>query len=105
MSRRGGDRPDPGMVPDFSGPATEEWFPRWLGPALLVVAFVALAWWSWRKWPDLQYDFGNQLYLPWRLSEGQVLYADIDYKEGPLSQYLNALLFLLFGVSFTTLIW
>jgi 4-amino-4-deoxy-L-arabinose transferase-like glycosyltransferase len=61
--------------------------------------------WSWRKWPDVHVDFGNQLYLPWQITEGRHLYRDIDYKEGPLSIYLNALLFLLFGVSLTTLVW
>jgi len=43
--------------------------------------------------------------LPWQLVEGRALYVDIDYKDGPLSQYLNALWFLLFGVSLRTIIW
>lgn len=77
----------------------------WLGPAVLVFAFVSLAAWSWRKWADVQIDFGGQLYMPWQLSLGKVLYIDIAYIYGPLSQYFNALLFRLFGVSLTTLIW
>ena len=76
-----------------------------LGPALLALAFVSLAAWSWRKWPDVQIDFGSQLYIPWQLSVGKVLYTDIVYKEGPLSPYFNAGLFRVFGVSLTTLIW
>ena len=83
----------------------EAWFPAWLGPAVLACLFVSLAWWSWRKWPDVQIDFGNQLYLPWQLSLGRTLYADIEYKDGPLSLYLNTLLFALFGVSMSTLVW
>jgi hypothetical protein len=60
---------------------------------------------SWRKWPDILVDFGMQLYLPWRISEGDVLYRDVLYLVGgPLSQYFNALLFEIFGVSFRTLI-
>jgi len=74
------------------------------GPALIAVAFVGLAARSWRRWPDVQIDFGHQLYIPWQLSEGKVLYQDIRYGLGPLSQYLNALWFELFGVSLTTLI-
>jgi hypothetical protein len=60
---------------------------------------------TWRKWPDLLVDFGEQLYLPWRISTGSVLYRDVMYLTGgPLSQYYHALLFKLFGVSFLTLI-
>lgn len=82
------------------------WAPsRWLGPLAIGVAFVGLARWSWGKWPDVLIDFGNQLYVPWQLAEGKVLYADIAYKEGPLSMYVLALLFRLFGVSLRTLVW
>ena len=60
---------------------------------------------TWRKWPDLLVDFGEQLYLPWRISVGSVLYRDVMYLTGgPLSQYYHALLFKIFGVSFLTLI-
>jgi hypothetical protein len=76
-----------------------------LGLAALAVAFVALAGWSWRKWADVQIDFGNQLYLPWQLTRGLALYRDIEYKEGPLSIYANAALFEVFGTSLRTLIW
>lgn len=75
-----------------------------LGPAALGVAFVALASWSWRRWPDILVDFGHELYVPWQLSEGRVLYRDLALLYGPLSQYLNAGLFTVFGVSLTTLI-
>jgi hypothetical protein len=59
---------------------------------------------TWRKWPDPAVDFGHELYTPWRLSEGAVLYRDVASLYGPLSQSFNGLLFRLFGVSFTTLI-
>jgi hypothetical protein len=64
-----------------------------------------LAAWSWRKWPDPFVDFGHELYVPWQLSEGRVLYRDIEYFMGPFSQYLNGLMFAAFGASLTTLIW
>ena len=77
----------------------------WAGLAVVVVAFVAMAAASWRKWPDVLVDFGLQLYLPWRIDHGAVLYRDLHYLAGgPLSQYFNALLFKFFGVSFHTLI-
>ena len=75
------------------------------GLALVGGVFVLAAALSWRRWADLLVDFGTQLYLPWRISEGQVLYRDLKYLTGgPLSQYFNALLFKIFGVSFRTLI-
>jgi hypothetical protein len=60
---------------------------------------------SWRKWPDVLIDFGLQLYLPWKISSGSVLYREVMYLTGgPLSQYYNAGLFEVFGVSLTTLV-
>jgi 4-amino-4-deoxy-L-arabinose transferase-like glycosyltransferase len=72
--------------------------------AVLAAVFVALAAWSWRRWPDLLVDFGQQLYIPWRLAAGEHLHEEITLLHGPLSQYLNALWFTLFGPSFTVLI-
>lgn len=69
-----------------------------------VVLFVALANWSWRKWPDVLIDFGQQLYMPWRLCEGDALFRDIHHIYGPFSQLFNAAVFRLFGVSFSSLI-
>ena len=78
---------------------------RWAGLALVGVVFALAAALSWRRWADVLVDFGMQLYLPWRISEGEVLYRDMMYLTGgPLSQYFNALLFKIFGVSFRTLI-
>ncbi len=80
-------------------------FSNWIGPTVVAAAFAFAAAMTWRKWPDLIGDFGVQLYVPWRLSEGAVLYRDIFYfTGGPLSQYYHALLFKVFGVSFLTII-
>ena len=80
-------------------------YSTWLGLLLVGCVFVVVTVLSWRKWPDILVDYGMQLYLPWRISEGDVLYRDVMYLTGgPLSQYFNALLFKLFGVSFSTLI-
>ncbi len=80
-------------------------YSAWLGALLVGSVFVVVTVLSWRKWPDILVDYGMQLYLPWRISEGDVLYRDVMYLGGgPLSQYFNALLFKLFGVSFRTLI-
>jgi dolichyl-phosphate-mannose-protein mannosyltransferase len=72
--------------------------------AALLILFVLIAAMGWRRWPDLLVDFGQQLYIPWRLSLGERLYSDILFLHGPLSQHLNALLFRLFGASLSVLI-
>jgi hypothetical protein len=56
-----------------------------------------MLWAGWRRWPDVFVDFGWQLYTPWRLASGKVLYTDIAYFSGPLSPYWNSLWFRLFG--------
>ena len=72
---------------------------------MLALFFTVAAVLTWRKWPDILVDFGVQLYIPWRIVNGAVLYRDLFYLAGgPFSQYFNALLFKIFGVSFTTLI-
>jgi hypothetical protein len=63
----------------------------------------ALMWWSWRKWPDPLVDFGRELYVPWQITRGKTLFRDIASLFGPLSPYLNAFWFRLFGVSLITL--
>ncbi len=59
---------------------------------------------SWRRWSLIILDFGRELYIPWRLSMGGVLYRDIYVDHyGPFSPYLNAFLFKMFGVNIMTL--
>jgi hypothetical protein len=78
---------------------------RPLGALLLhAVLFAVLAAWSWLKWPDPVVDFGRELYVPWQLTQGKVLYRDIESIYGPLSPYVNALWMRLFGVSLLTLV-
>ncbi len=79
--------------------------PHLLAPLALVGGGAALVAWSWGKWTDVHIDFGSELYLAWRLVEGDVLYGDLAHRNGPLSPYLNALWFQLFGVSLRTLVW
>ncbi len=70
---------------------------------IVIVGATMLAW-TWLGWPDPVVDFGRELYVPWQLSQGKVLYRDIAHFNGPLSQYFNALLFKMLGVSLRTLI-
>ena len=72
---------------------------------LIAAVFIALTVWSWRKWPDILVDFGQQLYIPWQLASGQRLYTDIVFLHGPFSQHFNAIWFYLFGPSLTVLVY
>ena len=70
--------------------------------AFLALAAVLLAL-TWGRWPDMLSDFGRELYVPWQLAAGQVLYRDLFYLNGPLSPYYHALLFKVFGTSLLAL--
>ena len=67
-------------------------------PLCVAAAAVAMLAWTWATWPDPLVDFGTHLYVPWRISAGDVLYRDIAFYNGPFSSYANALVFELFGV-------
>jgi hypothetical protein len=89
------------MNPQASNPPV----PRWPQIGFLT----ALAWimlgLGWRRWTHPIIDFGRELYVPWRLGLGDVLYRDLAYFNGPLSPYLNSLAFRFFGVSYSVLVW
>lgn len=53
---------------------------------------------SWTRLNHFLVDFGRELYVPWRLASGDVLYRDVAYFNGPLSPMLNSWLFRIFGV-------
>ncbi len=71
---------------------------------MLLVAATVMAWWTWGTWPDVLVDFGQQLYLAWQIAEGRVLYTDLAFYNGPLSQYMNALALKTFGVGLQTIV-
>jgi hypothetical protein len=86
-------------------PQSEHALRRWWGPLVVVLSGLIMLIWSWGTWPDTVTDFGRELYVPWQLSQGKVLYRDIiSYFNGPLSPYTHALLFKMFGVSLRTLV-
>jgi len=77
---------------------------EWSGLLILAGLTVFFLATSWRKWPDPLIDFGCELYTPWRLANGAVLYRDIDCFYGPLSKYFNAGLFKCFGPGLMVLV-
>src|SRR4051812_2936256 len=76
---------------------------RIIGPILAAISLLAMLAWTWNVCPDPAIDYGREVYVPWRITQGQVLYRDINYFNGPLVPYFDALLFKLFGPSIRTL--
>jgi len=74
-----------------------------LGPILIAATFFVLLYNFWGGLIDPIIDFGRELYVPWRISQGAVLYRDITSFYGPFSPLFNGLCFYLFGASLLTL--
>ncbi len=77
---------------------------KFLHPLILAFLTAGLLHMSWHKWVNITLDYGRELYVPWRITCGQVLYKDIASLYGPFPPYWNALLFKVFGVSIMTLV-
>ncbi len=88
----------------LKSPTLSKFFTARWGPIVLIGTGIVMTAISWLKWPDLLTDFGEQVYIPWRLSEGEILYKDIIWMYGPLSSYMHALLFKMFGPGIDVLI-
>jgi hypothetical protein len=71
---------------------------------LVIVVFFVMLYWTWLGWNDPIVDFGRELYVPWQITQGKVLYRDIAYFNGPLSPYFNALVFTILGVSLRSIV-
>jgi hypothetical protein len=76
---------------------------KFIGSSILILIGSYMLHLSWLKWPDLLVDYGRELYVPWQIMQGKVLYADINHLYGPLSSYFNAFLFQIFGAGISTL--
>jgi hypothetical protein len=66
-----------------------------------VVAAVAVPLRIELRTPDLPMENGFMLALPARILQGQVANRDFDYFYGPISLWLPALVYKLFGISLT----
>src|ERR1041385_7589227 len=58
---------------------------------------------SWQRWGNPLVDCGREMNQPLRLAGGEMLYSDVRHIYGPLSPYLNAALFWIFGPSLDVL--
>jgi 4-amino-4-deoxy-L-arabinose transferase-like glycosyltransferase len=71
--------------------------------ALVLVSFATGLAASWQRWGNPLVDSGRELNVPLRLLRGEMLYSDVSYLYGPLSAYLNALLYRVFHPSLWTI--
>jgi len=71
--------------------------------AVMAVSFACGLWISWQRWGNPLVDCGREMNEPLRLAQGQMLYSDVRHIYGPLSPYLNAGLFKIFGPSLAVL--
>lgn len=67
------------------------------------LVFVLLYGLTYRAWVEPQVDFGREVHVAERVAEGDVLYQDISFFNGPLSALVNGGLFHVAGSSLTTL--
>ena len=73
----------------------------WL--VLIVALFIFGLTVSWERWGNPLVDCGREMNQPLRLARGEMLYSDVRHIYGPLSPYLNALLYKIFGPSLSVL--
>lgn len=77
---------------------------QWGGLGIALLAAVVMLVWTWRAWPDPVVDFGRELDFAWRIAaHGDVLYRDMASFNGPLSPYVNAMWFSIFGEGIVSL--
>ena len=58
---------------------------------------------SWERWGNPLVDCGREMNQPLRLARGEMLYSDVRHIYGPLSPYINAFLYKIFGPSLAVL--
>ncbi|MDP8230056.1 MAG: hypothetical protein P9L93_03020 [Candidatus Gorgyraea atricola] len=80
------------------------WKKGWVSVLITACSIAYLLDFTWLKWGDLIVDVGREMYVPWQLFLGKVLYRDIHYLYGPFSPYFNAFLFKLFGANVYSLV-
>jgi hypothetical protein len=71
--------------------------------AILAAAFVFGLAASWQRWGNPLIDTGREMHQPVRLLAGETLYSDVRHIYGPISPWLHAALYRVFGPSLSVL--
>jgi hypothetical protein len=74
-------------------------------PLSVAAFFIYLLEKTWLRWPDPLIDFPRELYMAWRMSEGDLLYEKIANFYGPLPQLVQGAGFKIFGAGLDTMAW
>jgi hypothetical protein len=74
---------------------------RWL--AILALSLIAGLAASWHRWAGPVIDSGREMNQPLRLASGEMLYSEVGHIYGPLSPYVHAALYRVFGPSLNVL--
>lgn len=67
--------------------------------AFIVVSFAGGLAVSWERWGNPLVDCGREMNQPLRLASGEMLYSGVRHIYGPLSPYVNAVLYRICGAS------
>ena len=70
---------------------------------LIAASFIIALAVSWQRWGNPLVDCGREMNQPLRLANGEMLYSEVRHIYGPLSPYVNAALYRLFGPSLNVL--
>lgn len=73
----------------------------WIAVLAAAFAFGIAA--SWHRWAGPVIDSGREMNQPLRLAGGEMLYSQVGHIYGPLSPYLHAALYRVFGPSLSVL--
>ncbi|HKP85601.1 MAG TPA: hypothetical protein VJZ26_05875 [Blastocatellia bacterium] len=71
--------------------------------ALIAASFIFALAVSWQRWGNPLVDCGREMNQPLRLANGEMLYSEVRHIYGPLSPYVNAGLYRVFGASLNVL--
>jgi len=77
----------------------------YLALASLILLWAVRMYTTYGTWGNLSIDSGREMYVPAVLAQGKMLYRDVFYIYGPLSPYVNAALFRVFGIRLEVLYW
>ncbi len=75
----------------------------WSARGLIIAVAIVFARHTWGHWGDIQIDCGREMYVPVEILRGKLLFRDIWYQYGPLTPYVQALAFALFGININVL--
>ena len=90
------DEPGAAAAPNALTRILREW-PDTAARAAIVAVACTLFWLTWAHWGSIQVDCGREVYVPYQILRGKLLYRDLWYPYGPLEPYISALLLKVFG--------